>query len=414
MSGVGLRTGRGEGIRLALKGGDGGRNVQEVRDAVGDGRVQVTAGDRLFEQSQYAQAASAFEGLPDAQKSEAVLNRLAICYHRLNRIRDAERTYRRAIKMASNFAAAYNNLGALYYSQRRFADSEGQFRRAAERDPQSNVVRRNLHASRYARENVRIVRVVANDLAKTEPLFIQEISNDYLAVLVLLPATVKEAILNHTSRGDVFMARKMFDDAAIEYRKSLALDRYDTYVINRLGIAYLQSKKLYEAEQQYRETLRLDPFFPEALNNLGFIEYTKGNFDAALDRYAEALRIQPRSATVFMNIAACYFSTKEYEEGAKAVQQALEIDPKLLQRSGSNGTLVQGNQPNDPMMYFHLAKVVAVRGDKDQAMVFLYKAADLGFKGVTVLKTEPAFLALAADERFSRLLETMTGPGFKP
>ena len=373
----------------------------------------VTPGDQFFEKSQYAQAASAFEQLPETQKNVVVLNRLGISYHRLNRSRDAENAYRRAIRMAAN-SAAYNNLGALYYSQRRFREADGQFRRAAQRDPLSSVVRRNLHASRYARENARTARTVANELAKTESHLIQEVSNDYLAVLLLLPAKVKDEAFDHVNRGDAFMARKMFDDAVTEYRKSLELDRYDTYVVNRLGIAYLQTKKLYEAQLQYRETLVLDPYFPEALNNLGFIEYTQGNSGGALDLYYQALRMQPRSPAVVMNIAACFFSTGQYDEVTEAVRQALEVDPKLFQRSASSGTLVQGSQPNDPMMHFHLAKILAGKGDKDQAITFLYKAVDAGFRDVAVLKAEPSFSALAADERFNRLLETLTNRTPKP
>ena len=115
-----------------------------------------------------------------------------------------------------------------------------------------------------------------------------------------------------------------------------------------------------------------------------------------------------------MNIAACFFSTGQYDEGTEAVRQALEVDPKLFQRSASSGTLVQGSQPNDPMMHFHLAKILAGKGDKDQAITFLYKAVDAGFRDVAVLKAEPSFSALAADERFNRLLETLTNRTPKP
>jgi hypothetical protein len=65
-------------------------------------------------------------------------------------------------------------------------------------------------------------------------------------------------------------------------------------------------------------------------------------------------------------------------------------------------------EPNDPLMHFHLAKVFAVRGDKDQAMTFLYKAVDAGYDDLKTLKAEPAFALLAADERFTRLLDTLS------
>ena len=370
----------------------------------------TTAGDQFFVQGQYAQAAAAFERLAVADRTPRVLNRLAISYLRLNRNREAERAYRRAIRIAPDEAMAYNNLGALYYSQRRFGDADTWFRRAAQRDPSNNVIRRNMHAARWGRENPRIARNVSTELVKTEPHLIQEISNDFVGVLVLLTDSVKTAVIDHTNRGDAFMAQKAYEDAAGEYRKALALDRYDTYVTNRLGIAYLQMKKYYEAELQYRETLRLDPYFPEALNNLGFIEYSKANFPAAIDLYSQALAIQPRSATVYMNIAASYFSMRDYDQGAKAVEDALAIDAKLLQRGTGNGTLVQGSQPNDPMMQFRLAKRLAARGDADTAMSYLYKAVDAGFKDVNAIRNESAFATLAKDQRFNELLDRARRP----
>jgi Flp pilus assembly protein TadD len=254
-----------------------------------------------------------------------------------------------------------------------------------------------MHAARYARENPRIVRPVADAMVKTEPHLIQEISIGFVGVLVLLTEPVKAAVIDHTARGDALIARKSYDEAAAEYQKANALDKYDTYVTNRLGIAYLQLKKYYEAELQYRETLRLNPYFPEALNNLGFIQYSKGNFSGALDLYDQALAIQPSSATVYMNMAACYFS--------KAVNQALELDERLFQRGDASGTLVQGSQPNDPKMQFQLAKLLASRGDADGAISYLNKAVDAGFRDAAAIQNEEAFKAFNRDERFTQLLD---------
>src|SRR5262249_52497259 len=136
------------------------------------------------------------------------------------------------------------------------------------------------------------------------------------------------------------------------------------------------------------------------------------NYDDALGKYNRALRIEPRSATVLKNMSACYFALHRYEDATKVIKQALEIEPRLYQRAAAGlGTLIQMTEPNDPLMHFHLAKVFAVRGDKDQAMTFLYKAVDAGYADVKTLKAEPAFASLAADERFTRLLETMSKRG---
>src|SRR5438045_2805979 len=79
-------------------------------------------GDEPFLRGQYAQAAAAYERLPEQQKNAASLNRLGISYHLLGRAKDAELAYAKAIKTDSDLAAPHNNLGALLYSQRKFGD----------------------------------------------------------------------------------------------------------------------------------------------------------------------------------------------------------------------------------------------------------------------------------------------------
>src|ERR1043165_3210505 len=99
--------------------------------------------DDLFLKGQYAQAAAAFERLPEAEKTAATLNRLGISYHLLGRLKDAELAYGRSIKADSDLAAPHNNLAALLYSQRKFSDADGEFRRSADRNSDNAVLSEN-------------------------------------------------------------------------------------------------------------------------------------------------------------------------------------------------------------------------------------------------------------------------------
>jgi tetratricopeptide (TPR) repeat protein len=244
----------------------------------------------------------------------------------------------------------------------------------------------------------------------TQPFLVKERVNDLLEVVLLLtPADVQQATL-HELRGDTFFARKLFDDAIIEYRKAIALDRYNASVVNRLGLAYHQTQKVKEAEQQYRQALRLNPFYLEALNNLGSIEYVLGRFNRAMDQYQKALKIRPDSPTVLMNIGACLFAMERYDEGYLLYQRALQIDPRSFERTSSAGTLIQTAQRNESVMNFYLAKVFAGSGDVDRAISYLYKAVEEGFKDIEKIRTEPSFALFAGDERFTRLLESLVTP----
>ncbi|MBI4471442.1 MAG: tetratricopeptide repeat protein [Acidobacteria bacterium] len=369
---------------------------------------QVLTGNEKFDQGQYAEAIPAFENVPVQERTAAVMNRLGMSYHMLNRLREAEVAYKAAIRLDNQESFGYNNLGVLYYSQQKFSDAERQIRNALERDPENFLMRRNLRAAKYARENTRKARETAAGVKAQYPLLVLTRETDLFEAKILMPAKDIETATLHERRGDSFRARKMYEDAIIEYRKSMALDRYNASLVNRLGLAYHHSQKVREAEQYYREALKLNPYYLEAMNNIGTIEYIKKNYNRALDTYNKALKLRPESPTVLQNAGACLFALERYEEGYMIYRRALEIDPQLFDKTSSTGTLIQTAHRNDPMLNYYLAKVFAGNGDMERAISYLYKAYEEGFKDLAMLKAEPNFAPLVQDERFIKLIDAIT------
>jgi tetratricopeptide (TPR) repeat protein len=222
--------------------------------------------------------------------------------------------------------------------------------------------------------------------------------------ILMATKDIEEATL-HEKRGDSFFARRMYEDAIIEYKKSVALDQYNASTLNRLGLVYHQSQKLPEAERYYREALKQNPYFIEVLNNIGTVEYARQRFDAALEQYDKALKIRPESPTILLNKGACLFDMKRYEEAVKATQHAIEIDPKIMDKASGFGTLIQTSRRSDPMVSYYYATVYAAQGDKERAVSYLNRALDEGFKDFDKIKKEPAFAAMAADEGFLKLMD---------
>jgi tetratricopeptide (TPR) repeat protein len=380
----------------------------------GQGNEPAQIGNEFFKQGQYTEALSEYEKLPQAEKNAAILNRMGISYHLLNRLKEAEAAYNTAIRRDQALSEAYNNLGVLYYSRKTFGEAERQFRRALEQNPDSSTAKSNLRAARHARENGRRARDLAAEFEKERPLLVEQRLDDQLSARILIPQKDLEQANLHDKRGDSFLARKMFEDAIIEYQKALEIDRYNASIVNRLGLAYHQSQKLREAEQQYRDALRLNPVFIEALNNLGTVEYTNKRYNQALEQYNKALKIRPESPTILQNVGACLFAMERFDEGVKVYQHALAIDPQLFEHISSFGTLIQTAHRNDSMLNFYLAKVFATSGDKDRAISYLYKAYEEGFKDREQIKAEPAFMILVEDERFIKLMETMAANASGP
>ena len=366
---------------------------------------QAAAGNEKFDQKQYADAVNAYEKVPAAERNAGLLNRLGISYHLLKQFRAAENAYKAATSKDPANSDALNNLAVLYYSQQRFSDAERQIRRALEKNPENSIMRLNLRASRYARENAKSARDVAASVYKENSLLVEKRDGDLLQVQILMPPKDLEEATLHERRGDSFFARKMYEDAIVEYRKAVAIDRYNASTLNRLGLVYHQSQKLAEAERYYREALKQNPFFIEVLNNIGTVEYVRQHYDTALEQYEKALKIRPESPTILLNMGACLFDMKRYDEALKATQRALEIDPRVLDRSSGFGTLIQTSRRNDPTVSFYFAKIYAARGEKELAISYLNRALDEGFKEYDKIKAEPAFAPLAQEEGFIKVMD---------
>jgi Flp pilus assembly protein TadD len=367
-------------------------------------------GEEFFQKGQYAEAIAAFESLPQVEQSAATLNQLGMSYHLLGRFPEAQTAYQRAIKADPEYAAARNNLGALYYSQLKFGDADREFRRAAERDADSEVLTENLHRSRYARDNQRDSRQQAQSLATQRLLLepIDEFPGDFFAVVSLIPVTRLQEAASHTQRADVFVARKQYEDAVIEYKRAFAVDRYDASIANRLGIAYHNLRKFRDSERQYREALRLRPNHLDAMNNLAVIDYMREDYERALNRYKTALKLKPSSVTVLRNMGACLFALERWDEAIAVYQQALALKPDLFEPQPTGaGAAIQMDQRKTSLMNFYLAKIFALRGETDVAMSFLFKAVESGFDDAEMLRAEEAFKKLASDERFERVLQSL-------
>ena len=114
----------------------------------------------------------------------------------LNRLSEAESTYKAATRRDKEMSAAYNNLGALYYGRRKFKDAENRFKDALKYgDAQSSVLRHNLRAAKYARENGKQIRPVLLEEMVENPLLVEEREGDVVKVKFLMPPEVLEEVI---------------------------------------------------------------------------------------------------------------------------------------------------------------------------------------------------------------------------
>ncbi|HNY41802.1 MAG TPA: tetratricopeptide repeat protein, partial [Bryobacteraceae bacterium] len=150
------------------------------------------------------------------------------------------------------------------------------------------------------------------------------------------PASSKPILVpvDDEARGDIFMARKMYREAAEVYAR---IKPQTAIHLNKTGIAYHQMGDLDMAKRYYERSIKLNKTYAEALNNLGAVWYAKKSYRRAVTFYQRALKLHPNSASMHSNLGTALFARKKYEEAAKEYQIAVDLDPDVFDHRSTQG-----------------------------------------------------------------------------
>lgn len=204
------------------------------------------------------------------------------------------------------------------------------------------------------------------------------------------------------SRGDIFMARKMYREAIEAFAQG---PRNDPVLVNKTGIAYHQMQQLDRARKFYEQALKLKPTYAEAENNIGTVYYAQKSFRRAISTYRKALKMTPDSASIHMNLGTAYFARKMEKESIAEYRTALQLDPEVFEHHGTYGVLLEERSVEEKAKYhYELAKLYATSNRQDLALQYLRKALEEGFRDRKKLTGDPEFQAMRNLPEFQELL----------
>jgi tetratricopeptide (TPR) repeat protein len=208
--------------------------------------------------------------------------------------------------------------------------------------------------------------------------------------------------ISNETRGDIYMARKMYLDAIDMYRLG---PTNSAVLANKIGIAFHQMLQLQLAKKNYERAIKLDPKYPEALNNLGTIYYANKSYRRAISYYKRALRVGQPSASIDSNLGSAYFARRKYSEATVYYERALQLDPLVFEHHSNFGTLMQERTVDErAKFHLYLAKMYAQSGDKTHALIYLRKALEEGVKDRQKIPEMPEFATLKTDPAFKDLM----------
>lgn len=216
------------------------------------------------------------------------------------------------------------------------------------------------------------------------------------------PASKPSVLVTAEMRGDIFMAKKMYREAAEAYKEG---PKDSAVLLNKTGIAYHQMLDLVTAEKYYRLAVRVNPHYAEAINNLGTVYYARKSYRRAISEYKKALRVNPKSASVLSNLGTGYFARKDYKRASESWDAALAIDPEVFESRGTQGVLLQERSVDErSKFHFMMAEQYARKGMNDRALQYIRKALEEGYKERKKIADDPAFVAIKDLPEFKELL----------
>jgi len=139
--------------------------------------------------------------------------------------------------------------------------------------------------------------------------------------------TEKRSVPNYRTYlnlGISYLQIGKIDDSLKYLNMAKELIPEDPYVLNALGIIYIEAKKYVEAINAFQRALMKYPQFDNALVNLGYSYYLNGNIRDAIRVLEISKKISPDDTLPYLYLAEIYKKQGEFEKAEKEFRVALE------------------------------------------------------------------------------------------
>jgi len=131
-----------------------------------------------------------------------------------------------------------------------------------------------------------------------------------------------------------------FYSRAVEFlNRALQSAPDNLMLLDRLGAAYLLSKRYYLAQQVLRRALDIDPNYVSSLIHLGSLHAELHQFNKAIFCYRRAIRLEPENTTLLNNLAFALKNAGQVEEAVEIIKTAIKLNPAFHHAHQTLGTL---------------------------------------------------------------------------
>jgi tetratricopeptide (TPR) repeat protein len=206
--------------------------------------------------------------------------------------------------------------------------------------------------------------------------------------------------------GDLLMVHRKYAAALDAYERE---PQKSAVLWNKIGVAYHHMFALDQARKYYQMALAMNPKYPDALNNLAAVYHGQHEYKQAERTYKQALKYAPSSAITYCNLGTAYFAQEKYKPGMQAYQKALALNPRIFDSTQTQIVEETSTRRQLVAVNYYLAKTYAAEGKMDEALSYLRKALEAGFRDRKQLMKDKEFASLRATPEFHQLMAEQTG-----
>ena len=201
--------------------------------------------------------------------------------------------------------------------------------------------------------------------------------------------------------ADLMVVHGNYADGIEAYRK---IRPQTAEIYNKIGIAYQRMARDQEAIENYGQATLLDRKFAAPYNNLGTVYFHQNDNKRAKQLYQKSIKLDAATAPFWSNLGAVYMAERKYSDGAEAYEKAFLIDPDIFQEIALNGLRHNESPEELAKIYLTFAEIYAHAGLKTQALLYLHKALDEGFKDRQQLRDDQQLATLHGTPEFDQMV----------
>ncbi|MCM0592295.1 MAG: tetratricopeptide repeat protein [Gloeotrichia echinulata CP02] len=142
------------------------------------------------------------------------------------------------------------------------------------------------------------------------------------------------------NRGNVYYNLGKYEQAITDLNKAIQINPKDSYAYNMRGLAYNEQGKYEKAIADYNKAIELkyDPL-SVPYNNRGNAYDNLGNYQKAIEDYNQAIRINPNDADAFYNLGNTHSKLGDKQAAVQYFQKAAQLYQKQGQTKDHQETL---------------------------------------------------------------------------